>query len=352
MKPKTIILMVVAIGCGLAASYMTSKLLADRSTKTDQVATVKVLVAIKKVPPFEPIKNPELYFVEKEVPEGSYPAKCLKSFDDVRGQRLSKAKTEEETVFKEDVLTAAQQGILANMPEGSRAIAIRVNPESLAGGFVLPGSRVDLIGTSASSTGDLIAETLMQNVLVLALDTTFNRDDRSAILAGTVTFALTPEEGQRLAVAARATDIRLVLRSPSDHDKVQLPPSKIGDWRKAPTDVARSGDGSEGTGDTLPGGLPGKVKKIETEVLTVAPQRDDGTSEVVKVEPPTPPQKFVMTIRNGEYEQKAVFIKNEDGEWGRTGDPADESSRSKPTQPVTPPVQVIPTDDKATKSGK
>ena len=30
MKPKTIILMVVAVSCGLAASYMTSRLLADR----------------------------------------------------------------------------------------------------------------------------------------------------------------------------------------------------------------------------------------------------------------------------------------------------------------------------------
>ncbi len=78
MKPKTIILMVVAIGCGLAASYMTSRLLADRANKEQPEAKVKVLVAIKKVPAFEPIKKPEEYFAEKEVPEGTYPSKCLR----------------------------------------------------------------------------------------------------------------------------------------------------------------------------------------------------------------------------------------------------------------------------------
>src|SRR5580700_11064282 len=138
MKPKTMILMVVAIGCGLAASYMTSRLLADRNAKDTTTATVKVLIAKKKVPAFEPIKQPELYFDEKEVPEGTYPAKCLKTLDDIRGQRLSKSKTEDETVFKDDLLNKDQQGIMNTLPEGQRAMAIRVNPEALAGGFVLP----------------------------------------------------------------------------------------------------------------------------------------------------------------------------------------------------------------------
>jgi pilus assembly protein CpaB len=352
MKPKTIILMVVAIGCGLAASYMTSKLLADRSNKDTPAATVQVLVAKKKVPAFEPIKKPEDYFDVKEVPEGTYPAKCLKSYDDIRGQRLGKAKSEEETVFKDDILTQAQQGIFANMPEGARAIAIRVNPESLAGGFVLPGSRVDMIGTLATNTGEISAETIMQNMLVLAVDQQFNRDDRNAMLASTVTFALTPEEAQRLSVATRTTDIRLVLRGLNDKEKVQLPPSKTLDWRKPSSDLSKGpGDGSEGGPDGLPG-VPGSFRK-NAEVLTVLPKKDDGEAEVVKVEPPPPVTKHVMTITNGEYEQKAVFVKNENGEWARGGDSGDDTppSHAKPTQPVPPPVQVIPTDDK-TKAGK
>ena len=44
MKPKTLILMVVAVSCGLGASYMTSRLLADREQDVEKVA---VLIAKK-----------------------------------------------------------------------------------------------------------------------------------------------------------------------------------------------------------------------------------------------------------------------------------------------------------------
>ena len=59
MKPKTLILMVVAVGCGLAASYMTSKLLADRRQEAPVEEKVDVLTAKIKVPQFTVIKEPD-----------------------------------------------------------------------------------------------------------------------------------------------------------------------------------------------------------------------------------------------------------------------------------------------------
>src|SRR5438552_794056 len=61
MKPKTMILMAVAIVCGLAASYLASILLAKQQEK------VMVLVAKEKLPRWTPIKNPEEKFTAKEV---------------------------------------------------------------------------------------------------------------------------------------------------------------------------------------------------------------------------------------------------------------------------------------------
>jgi pilus assembly protein CpaB len=358
MKPKTIILMVVAIGCGLAASYMTSRLLADRANKDQPVPTVKVLVAIKKIPAFEPIKKPEDYFIEKEVPEGTYPSKCLRSFEDVRGQRLAKSKLEEETIFKEDILTKDQAGIYANLQPGQRAIAIRVNPEVLAGGFVLPGCRVDFISTYTGANGELQAETIMQNVLILAVDQVTDRSDKQAMLASTVTVALKVEEGQRLALAARQTDIRLVLRSPDDKEKFNLPPSKMFDWRKPVQD----GTGPEGTGGGEGEGGPsgpltrfGPGKKSEAEVLAVAPAVDPDQAVAVEPTPaPAPPRKtHTLTIVNGEYETKAIYIQNDNGEWARgTAEQLDDGARPKPgaptppTPPVPQPVKVIPPEEK------
>ena len=54
MKPKTMMLMVVAIGCGLGASYMTSRLLAERNNQTQAEATVKVLAGVAARPPPPP----------------------------------------------------------------------------------------------------------------------------------------------------------------------------------------------------------------------------------------------------------------------------------------------------------
>src|SRR5437764_14801282 len=64
MKPKTMILMVVAVACGLAASYMTSKLLAERKAQPPE-DRVPVLVAKTKVPKYTHLKDPSKYFEQK-----------------------------------------------------------------------------------------------------------------------------------------------------------------------------------------------------------------------------------------------------------------------------------------------
>ena len=58
MKPKTMVLMVVAVSCGLGASYMTSRLLAERGNSTDENEKVSALVARKNLDMGMLIKNP------------------------------------------------------------------------------------------------------------------------------------------------------------------------------------------------------------------------------------------------------------------------------------------------------
>ena len=65
MKPKTMILMVVAVGCGLTASYMTSKLLADRGEQPPPEEKIKLLVTKTRVPKGTVLKDPEK---RKDVP--------------------------------------------------------------------------------------------------------------------------------------------------------------------------------------------------------------------------------------------------------------------------------------------
>src|SRR5438105_10883667 len=79
MKPKTLILMAVAIVCGLGASYMTSRLLAERQTSDPD--KVKVLVARKNLNMGEPIKTVDDLFEEKEFLRGQEPRNAIDSPD-------------------------------------------------------------------------------------------------------------------------------------------------------------------------------------------------------------------------------------------------------------------------------
>src|SRR5437870_12752847 len=83
MKPKTMILMVVAVACGLGASYMTSKLLADRN-KPQETPGVPVLVAKERIPAWLAIKDPEKYFEIKEYPSELAPRRAINDFAQIK----------------------------------------------------------------------------------------------------------------------------------------------------------------------------------------------------------------------------------------------------------------------------
>ena len=197
MKPKTMILMVVAVVCGLAASYMTSRLLADKGTPPP-VATVTVLVAKQKINAWTPIKNPEDLFVTKEVPEGTFSPKCITDFKDLKNQALKSPLSEQMPVTKDDLLTEATAGLVAQLKNGQRAMAIRVTPESLVGGFVLPGSKVDIVWTMRRGDADSKTQIIQQDMLILAVDQKETRDEeRDTMLGNTATIAATAEQSEQ-----------------------------------------------------------------------------------------------------------------------------------------------------------
>jgi pilus assembly protein CpaB len=306
MKPKTMMLMVVAVGCGLAASYMTSRLLAERGNAPQEEAKVSVLVAKTKVPAWVAIKDPEKYFEVKEVPESAVPKKALKEFKNVENQRLAQGLSEGEYVLEDKLVNSEQVGLMAKLPSGMRAIALKVNAESTAGGFVLPGFRVDVVSTLRGNVGESVAKTILQNMLVLAVDTNPNRDPNSPSMVGsTVTLAATPEETQRLALASALGELRLTLRTPDDNKVVRLAGSKFDDLGRPVRDSQDNKEEETAVAKTPPvptlPALPADPPPPMTEVAVKTPEKPVDEK---------PAQTHTMTIINGEYVQKAIFVKD------------------------------------------
>ncbi len=79
--------------------------------------------------------------------------------------------------IREARLAATNVNLLSNkLAPGKRAVAVKVTAESTAGGFILPGDRVDVIRTSTRSSGDgksrSESQIIITNARVLAVDQT------------------------------------------------------------------------------------------------------------------------------------------------------------------------------------
>src|ERR1700730_13178788 len=168
MKSKTVILMVVAVGCGLVASFLTSRLLADRGPTGPEM--VKRLVAKKNLALGTVIKEPEKYFVEKEFPVDSAPKRGFESFDAIKNRKLTKPISEDAPITNDDVLEGAGGSFAQAIPPGHEAVAIKVSPELIAGGFVRPMDKVNVIWTFRNGDASQ-SSMILQNMLVPATDT-------------------------------------------------------------------------------------------------------------------------------------------------------------------------------------
>ena len=121
-------------------------------------------------------------------------------------------------------LVRSDRGFLsAILPPGMRAVAVRVNAASTAGGFILPNDRVDVILIRQSSGGAVsgaTSETILTNVRVLAIDQTVESvtDDKKSVVVAqdTATLELSPEDAELITQAQQVGTISLSLRSIKD----------------------------------------------------------------------------------------------------------------------------------------
>jgi pilus assembly protein CpaB len=105
----------------------------------------------------------------------------------------------------------------ATIAEGHRAVAIRVNDVVGVAGFVLPGDSVDVLLTRQEGNGmrgndAMRTDLLISNVRVLAVDQSASESRNDPLVARAVTIEVTPEDGQKVALAGQIGTLSLALR--------------------------------------------------------------------------------------------------------------------------------------------
>jgi pilus assembly protein CpaB len=111
----------------------------------------------------------------------------------------------------------AGAGLPPAIPPGMRALSVRVNEVIGVAGYVLPGTRVDVVVT-ISPGSEVTSKIVLTNVLVLAAGTKIERDleNNQPISVTVVTLLVNPEEAERLTLATTEGRIQLALRNPLD----------------------------------------------------------------------------------------------------------------------------------------
>jgi pilus assembly protein CpaB len=114
-------------------------------------------------------------------------------------------------------------GLMSTIPDGMRAVGVKVNDVIGVAGFVVPGSRVDVILSGSPTSGNIeMAKVFLENIQVLAAGQNVANDDNGRPMnVQVVTLLVNPEQSEKLALASVDGRIQLALRNPLDLEEVK-----------------------------------------------------------------------------------------------------------------------------------
>ncbi len=118
----------------------------------------------------------------------------------------------------------AGSGLPALIPPGMRAVSVRVNDTTSVAGFVVPGTRVDVLLTgNPQGSSEPQTSTVLENVAVIATGQKLDRlSSGDAQPSSVITLLVSPDDAEKLALANNQGHIQLALRNPLDTNQEQI----------------------------------------------------------------------------------------------------------------------------------
>jgi pilus assembly protein CpaB len=120
-------------------------------------------------------------------------------------------------------------GLPITIPAGMRAVSVRVDDVIGVAGFVLPSTRVDVLVTlTPPGSGDARSRVILQNVRAIAAGQQIQRDEDGTPMTVTViTLLVTPEDAEKLVLAAAQGRIQMALHNTLDVDSTNTSGSRV-----------------------------------------------------------------------------------------------------------------------------
>lgn len=209
----------------LANRWMSGRVSDEAGVARDPIALAKVVIATENVEIGAPLTGKNLALADW--PRANIPKGAFEQLADVEGRVAVTRLTAGQPILAAELAAPGSgAGLVALLPEGARAISIRVDDVSGVSGFVLPNTFVDVI--SIETKGDReSASIILEMVRVLAIAQETQSEEGKAKVVKTVTLQLSPEEATKLALKVRQGSIHLTLRSPLEQPQEEMVAAQV-----------------------------------------------------------------------------------------------------------------------------
>ena len=235
MKVRPLIVLALALFLAAAAVIIARNWMLSQATRegaaVEQASTVKLVVAAAPLKFGDRLVKENLRFIDW--PAGNVPEGTFKSVEELLEPQPRVAL---QTIQPNELILAAKvtgpgqrASLSAVITTGMRAMTIRVNDVLGVAGFVLPGDRVDIMLTREIVKDQPITDVLLQNVKVLGIDQRSDQEENKPDVAKAVTIEVTPEQAQKITLAATVGTLSLALRDVSNVELAKVKPVSIKD---------------------------------------------------------------------------------------------------------------------------
>ena len=234
-RNRTLIVLFVAILVASGASYFVYSAVRSIPVREIEVKSYYVAVAAKPLPVGTMVVQSDVKLVawpaSSPVPGG------YSTVEEVVNRGLVAPVVENEPLTSTKLASPeAGAGLPPTIATGMRAISVKVNEVIGVAGFVVPGTRVDLVVTIGRRE-DSASRVIVSNVQVLAAGTKFDQEqakDGKPVPSTVVTLLVTPPDAERIALASTEGSIMLALRNPLDGETTDTKGTRLASLMGAP----------------------------------------------------------------------------------------------------------------------
>lgn len=219
---RTLVVVVIAVGVAALASFGVFRAIQNMPVREVEVRSLYHVVAARELAMGALITKDDVKLVAW--PASSPVTGGFTSIESVVNRGLIDGIVANEPLTESKLAPLeAGGGLPPTITEGMRALSVKVNEVIGVAGYVVPGTRVDVLVTLANRGGasDSMTRVVVSDVEVLTAGTRMDAAkarDGQPIPASVVTLLVTPEDAERIALASNEGSIMLTLRNPLDRE--------------------------------------------------------------------------------------------------------------------------------------